>query len=157
MAVAALCLLNWHAQAEVLEGRVVGVNDGDTLSVLIGGRAVSVRLAEIDAPEKAQPYGQASKVSLSGMTVGRGVSLDVQTTDRYGRTVARVYAEDVDVCREQVRRGMTWAYRQYLRGSRLLTDEGGARSARRGLWSDSKPVAPREWRKARRNHTSSGM
>jgi len=133
--------------AEQLSGRVVGVKDGDTLAVLVEGREVRVRLAEIDAPEKKQPFGMVSKASLSLLTFGRTVTLEVQDKDRYGRTVARVFAGDTDVCLEQVQRGMAWAYRKYLRDPRLVEAEANARGRGAGLWSFGDPIPPWEWRK----------
>ena len=137
--------------AETLKGRVVGVADGDTLTVLVDLREVRVRLAEIDAPEKKQPFGTVAKASLAAMTFGRAVTLDVQDTDRYGRKVARVYAGEQDVNLEQVSRGMAWAYRKYARDERIMEAESDAREAGRGLWMAPGAVPPWEWRKGRRS------
>ena len=136
--------------AEQFSGRVVGVKDGDTLAVLVKGREVQVRLAEIDAPEKKQPFGMVSKASLSLLTFGRTVTLEVQDKDRYGRTVARVFAGDTDVCLEQVQRGMAWAHRKYLRDPRLIEAESDARVRGAGLWSFGDPIPPWAWRKGLR-------
>ncbi len=136
--------------AETLVGRVVGVADGDTLTVLVNLREVRVRLAEIDAPEKKQPFGTVAKASLASMTFGRSATLDVQDTDRYGRKVARVYVGEQDVNLEQVSRGMAWAYRKYARDERIMEAEGDAREAGRGLWMAPDVVPPWEWRKGRR-------
>lgn len=138
------------AQAAHRTGRVVGVKDGDTLAVLVEGREVRVRLAEIDAPEKKQPFGMVSRASLSLLTFGRTVTLEAQDTDRYGRTVARVYVGETDICLEQVRRGMAWAYRKYLRDDRLLLAEEAARTRGVGLWSVGDPIPPWAWRKGNR-------
>lgn len=136
--------------AETLMGRVVGVADGDTLTALVDLREVRVRLAEIDAPEKRQPFGTVAKASLAAMTFGRAVTLDVQDTDRYGRKVARVYVGTQDVNLEQVSRGMAWAYRKYARDERIMDAEGDAKDAGRGLWM-MEAVPPWEWRKGRRS------
>ena len=89
--------------ADELRGRVVGVADGDTLTVLDAGRQqIKVRLAEIDAPEKAQPYGQRSKQALSGLCYGREAIIDNKGRDRYGRTIGRVRCGGVDVNAEQM-------------------------------------------------------
>lgn len=137
--------------AETLVGRVVGVADGDTLTALVDLREVRVRLAEIDAPEKRQPFGTVAKASLAAMTFGRAVTLDVQDTDRYGRKVARVYVGTQDVNLEQVSRGMAWAYRKYVRDERIMEAEEEAREAGRGLWMARGVVPPWEWRKGRRS------
>ncbi|WP_337287213.1 thermonuclease family protein [Candidatus Methylomirabilis sp.] len=129
------------------EGRVVGVSDGDTITVLMGGhKQIKVRLAEIDAPEKSQAFGQRSKQSLSDMIFGKSVRVEQRDVDRYGRVVGRVFIGGTDVNAEQVRQGMAWVYRQYLRDTTLLTVEKEAREARRGLWSDPHPVPPWEYR-----------
>ena len=90
-------------RADELRGRVVGVADGDTLTVLDAWRQqIKVRLAEIDAPEKAQPYGQRSKQALSGLCYGREAIIDNKGRDRYGRTIGRVRCGGVDVNAEQM-------------------------------------------------------
>lgn len=104
-----------QAYASTYEGKVVGVSDGDTVTVLMSGRPVKVRLAEIDAPEKRQPFGERSKQSLSDLVYGKQVKVNQQDLDRYGRIVGRVYVESIDVNVEQIKRGMAWIYRQYNR------------------------------------------
>ena len=138
-------------QADELRGRVVGVADGDTLTVLDAGRQqIKVRLAEIDAPEKAQPFGQRSKQSLSGLCYGREEIIDSNGRDRYGRTICRVRCGGADVNAEQIRRGMAWVYDRYATDKRLYPVQTEAQTARRGLWADAAPVPPWEWRKSRR-------
>ncbi|WP_217994846.1 thermonuclease family protein [Methylogaea oryzae] len=105
-----------------------------------------MRLADIDAPEKAQSFGNQSKMSLSGLCFGKQAQVETMTMDRYGRTVGRVRCDGVDANAEQIRRGMAWAYRQYLTDQSLLTMETEAKSARRGLWGDSDPVPPWDYR-----------
>lgn len=145
-------LLSCPAVAEEIVGRVVGVADGDTLTVLVNEREqIKVRLAEIDAPEKKQPFGQRSKQSLSDLCFGKSAVLQKTDTDRYGRTVAKVYCAGVNVNAEQIRRGLAWAYRKYLHDQSLLALENEARAARRGLWSDGEPVPPWEFRKPSRH------
>jgi endonuclease YncB( thermonuclease family) len=89
------------------EGKVVGISDGDTITVLVGGRQqIKVRLAEIDAPEKSQAYGQRSKQSLSDLVFGKQVRIEQQNRDRHGRIVGKAYVGSLDVNAEQVKRGM---------------------------------------------------
>lgn len=141
-------LLSCPAVSEEIVGRVVGVADGDTLTILVNGhKQIKVRLAEIDAPEKSQPFGQRSKQSLSDLCFGKSVALQKTDTDRYGRTVAKVYCDGIDANAEQIRAGLAWAYRKYLHDQSLLVLENEARAARRGLWSDGEPVPPWEFRK----------
>lgn len=138
-------------QAGELRGRVVGVMDGDTLAVLdAGNQEHRVRLAEIDAPEKRQPYGQRSKQSLSGLCFGRDAVIEDRGRDRYGRIIGRVNCGGVDTSAEQVRRGMAWVYDRYVTDRTLYAIQEEARAARLGLWSDPAPVPPWEYRAAGR-------
>lgn len=97
---------------------VIGISDGDTLTVLDEDKQqVKIRLAEIDAPEKKQPFGTKSKQSLSDLCFGKQAEIIPQVKDRYKRTVARVRCAGVDANAEQVNRGMAWVYRQYAVGA----------------------------------------
>jgi len=83
--------LPFSAQAQEHLGRVVGVTDGDTLTLLEPGKQqIKVRLAEIDTPEAAQPYGNRAKQELSKLVFGKTITVKVQDTDRYGRTWSRI-------------------------------------------------------------------
>jgi endonuclease YncB( thermonuclease family) len=103
--VAGIALLMAHPSiAAEIVGRVVGIPDGDTLTVLAdGNRQTKVRLAEFDTPESGQPYGSRARQILSDLAFGKSVQVVVQDTDRYGRTVGRVYAGSLDVNAEMVR------------------------------------------------------
>lgn len=98
---------------------VVGISDGDTLTARCDDQKVKIRLAEIDAPEKAQPFGARSKQHLSDLCFDVEAEVHPQTTDRYGRTVAHVTCDGVDASAEQVRSGMAWVYDQYVLNKRL--------------------------------------
>jgi len=136
------------ATAEGLTGKVVGVTDGDTLTVLVDRQPIQVRLAEIDTPERGQPWANRAKQALSDKVFGQVVELQVVDTDRYGRTVAKVYRDGRDMNREMVREGHAWVYRKYLRDRSLLEDERQAREAEAGLWAlpEAQRVPPWEWR-----------
>jgi endonuclease YncB( thermonuclease family) len=150
--IAAFALASLSAHAD-FTGKVVAVADGDTLTVLREHEQIKVRLNEIDAPEKAQAFGNRSKQSLSELCFDKSATLADQGKDRYGRTLARVHCEGIDANTEQVRRGMAWVYRKYApKGSPLYAVEGEAKAARRGLWVDTEPVPPWEWRKAKREN-----
>ena len=139
------------AAAEVITGRVVRVPDGDTVTLLVDRRQVRVRVGDIDAPEvTGQPYGQASRRSLSEMVAGVDVSVDVKDRDAYGRVVGPLYRNGVNIGREQVRRGYAWAAGRYNRDPLTYPLQLQARYARRGLWADPDPVPPWEWRATRR-------
>lgn len=128
--------------------KVVSVSDGDTLKVLVDGKEKRVRLAEIDTPERDQPWGRKARNALSDKVMHQQVVVDTQYEDQYGRTVARIFLDGRDINRELVAEGHAWAYRKHLKDQRLLDDERAAKSARRGLWSlpESERMPPWEWR-----------
>lgn len=140
------------AHAETLPCKVVGVKDGDTVDCLTPEhRLYKIRLAEIDAPEAHQDYGQRAKQALSAKVFGKQVHVAVQDVDRYGREVGVIWAEGRNVNLALVEDGMAWCYRQYLRDPSCLGLEEEARQRYRGLWgSAQEPVPPWEFRKARR-------
>lgn len=127
---------------------VVGVTDGDTLTARCDGDQIKVRLAEIDAPEKRQPFGMKSKQSLSELCFQRKAEVRQVDRDRYGRVVARVKCDGVDANAEQVRRGMAWVYDKYAKDAGLYKLQDGARASRVGLWEDAQPIPPWDWRRA---------
>ena len=101
------------ALANEFQGRIVGVSDGDTITVLDAkNQQHKVRLAGIDAPEKSQAFGQASKKQLSELVFGKAVVVEWQKLDRYGRVVGKVLLDGFDVCLEQIRKGMAWHYKK---------------------------------------------
>ncbi|BBL71544.1 thermonuclease family protein [Methylogaea oryzae] len=131
----------------LLEGRVVSVHDGDTLTVLTPEhRQIKIRLAQIDAPETSQDFGQRSKQSLSDLAYGKNVRIDAEATDKYGRTVGKVLVDGLDANLEQVKLGMAWVYRQYAKDSAYFTAEDAAKSSKAGLWSQPNPIPPWEYR-----------
>lgn len=154
-----------------LEGRVVGVSDGDTVTVLAAGNIqYKIRLMGIDAPEKSQAFGARAKEALSGLVFGQWVMVQGDKLDRYGRTVGRLWVappeagcrgssacpRSLDANLAQVSAGMAWWYRQYAR-EQVLADRGRYSAAEEtarvhalGLWRDADPVPPWEWRRARR-------
>ena len=144
--------------AGTIEGRVVGVADGDTVTVLDADKVQhKIRLSGIDAPEKAQAFGNRSKESLSGLVFDKRVIVETEKKDRYGRDVGKVLVNGVDANLEQVQRGFAWHYKAYQReqsaNDRMLYDlaESEARTARKGLWRDAEPTPPWDFRKTQRN------
>lgn len=130
---------------------VVGITDGDTIKVRCGEEPVqAVRLAQVDAPEKGQAFGLRSKQHLADLCHERLAVVRRQTTDRYGRMVARVSCAGKDASAELVKAGMAWAYLEYLTDPEIKDLERQARDRARGLWADGAPVAPWEWRKQRK-------
>lgn len=149
-----LTLTSPLAMAADISCKVVGVSDGDTFTCLAAGnKQVKVRMAEIDTPESKQPYGTRSRQALSDLVFGKQVTLKVQDTDRYGRTVARAYVGGTDVNAQLVSQGAAWVYRQYSKDRSLISLEDQARKATRGLWAlpESERMPPWEWRKAGRD------
>jgi endonuclease YncB( thermonuclease family) len=145
-----ILLTTTSAWADELRGRVVGITDGDTLTLLTPERRqVKIRLGEIDAPESRQPYGSRARQALASMVFQQRARVVVQDVDRYGRTVGRVYAGSLDVNAEMVRRGAAWVYRRYSHDPSLLVLEKEARRAQAGLWAlpESQRAPPWEWRK----------
>lgn len=134
----------------VFAALVIAVSDGDTLTALSDQREqIKVRIAEIDAPERRQPFGAASKRSLSDLCFKVRAEIRPTTRDRYGRTVARVTCRGEDASAHQVRSGMAWVFERYASDRSLLRLQDDAKAAARGLWSERTPVPPWEWRKAR--------
>jgi endonuclease YncB( thermonuclease family) len=157
IAVLQVLLLAGSAYAgRTIEGMVKAVYDGDT--VLLATREESrlkVRLYGIDAPETrkpdkaGQPYGDVSRRTLMFKIMGRRVTAEIVDIDQYKRAVAVIRYAGRDINREMVADGMAWAYRQYLQGayeSEYIGAESLARSRRAGLWRDSNPQPPWEFR-----------
>jgi endonuclease YncB( thermonuclease family) len=157
---ATLALVLGTAQAAewIVEGRVVGVSDGDTITVLDDAKTQhKIRFAGIDAPEKGQAFGERSKQSLSALVFQKRVEARCHKKDRYGREVCAVFVSLRDVGLEQIRQGMAWHYKEYQHEQttqdRLVyrDEEENAKARRVGLWKDAKPVPPWEWRKLGRD------
>jgi len=132
-------------------GEVVGVIDGDTIDVMHNGRSERIRLHGIDAPEKSQAFGKASKRTASELSFGRDVTLLEHGRDKYGRTLGEVILpDDRSLNQEMVRSGHAWRYRKYSNDRTLHRLEQAARRSNRGLWQDEDATPPWEYRKARR-------
>lgn len=148
--VLALALL--PAGRGAFEARVIRISDGDSIVVRAGDTNTAIRLADIDAPERGQPWGRQARSELAGMVAGQTVRIVPVERDRYGRTVAGVEVDGVAVNREMVRRGAAWAYRRYLRDRSMLALEREARARAAGLWAlpEAERVAPWDHRQAQR-------
>jgi len=128
-------------------GKVVAVMDGDTLMVMRGNQRVKVRLAEIDAPEKTQAYGNESRQSLEKMVMGKTIQVTSRAVDDYGRIVAMLNVEGLNVNHEQVRLGMAWEYSRFHNNGEVLKLQHEAQQDKRGLWAGEEIVEPSQWRK----------
>ncbi len=143
------------AAASPISGRVVGVSDGDTVTVLDASkRTHKVRLLGIDSPEKSQAFGERAKQSLSDLVFNKQVTVEGGKQDRYGRDLGKIMLDGQDINLEQIRRGMAWHYKQYARDQApedrqaYAEAEIAARQKRLGLWQDSQPVPPWSYRRA---------
>jgi len=152
-----LCLVGgvagMHAGTPTIEGRIVGVSDGDTVTLLDADRRQhKIRLDGIDAPEGGQPFGGTSKRRLSDLVFDREAVAECAKKDRYGRPVCKLLIGGADAGLVQVRSGMTWYFRRYAneldpeRRKHYDDAESVAKAERRGLWADAGPVPPWEWR-----------
>ena len=121
----------------------------NTLRILYRDGQLKVRLAEIDTPERKQPWGTRAKQALSDKVFGKVVGVVEIDRDRYGRIVGRIYLDDRDINREMVAEGHAWVYRKYMRDKTLLGDEAEASNAELGLWSlpEAQTLSPWEWRR----------
>ena len=141
------------AAANVIHGRVVGVSDGDSVTVLDAQKTqYKIRLAGIDAPERAQAFGQKAKESLSDLVFGKSVDVEWSKQDRYGRIVGMITLAGVDINLEQIKRGMAWHYKQYQNEQSpegritYAQSESQARDKKLGLWRDPAPIEPAVFR-----------
>ncbi|MDD5058532.1 MAG: thermonuclease family protein [Sideroxydans sp.] len=142
-----LCCLALSAQAETFSAKVIMVMDGDTMLVLRGNQKIKVRMANIDAPEKDQAFGQQSRDSLQEMIGKKQVQIDSRAADQYGRIVGTISLDGRNINREQVRRGMAWEYSNFHSDKAYVGLQKEARQLQRGLWSQAGPQAPWVWRK----------
>lgn len=149
------CCVAVRAEANEIHARVVGITDGDTITVLTEQRRqMRVRLAQIDAPERRQPFGDRARDMLSQLVFERRVRIVAVGTDRNRRVIGRVFVGSLDVNAEMVRRGGGWVFRRYSDDPMLLRLESEARSARRGIWAlpEAQRLPPWEWRSNGRGH-----
>lgn len=149
-----LCLIAGQVCAASFTGKLVKVLDGDTVEVIHDGKAERIRLAQIDSPEKNQPFGQAAKRYVLDVAALKIVTVEVDTVDRYGRTVGEIFLPNGDNLNKQiVGAGYAWQYKRYSKDSEYADLEAEARTAKRGLWQDNNPVPPWEWRRGKRKTT----
>jgi endonuclease YncB( thermonuclease family) len=150
----ALVSASFAAESWIIEGRVIAVADGDTITILDRDkRQHKIRLNGIDAPEKGQPSGFRSKENLSKLVFDRSVPAECHKVDRYNREICKVLDGSVDVCLEQIRASYAWWYRAYAKKQspedreRYELAEQEAKAKKVGLWRDPNPVPPWEWRR----------
>ena len=136
---------------QTFSGKVVSIKDGDTIEVLYDGKAVRVRLAHVDCPEKGQPYGSNAKTFASDLCFGKVVRVEqTDDPDRYGRLIAEVFSGDRCLNKELVKAGLAWHFLKYSSDGEYARLEREARSGEIGLWSDPHRIAPWDWRQGKR-------
>ena len=128
-------------------GTVVAIHDGDTISVRTARETIRVRLEGIDCPEYRQPYSARAKQFTAELVYRKDVTVDGRGEDQYGRLLARVRVDGVEVNEALVRNGLAWHYQRGEIDPALADAERTARAARAGLWADPNPVPPWRWRR----------
>ncbi|EPN0330442.1 thermonuclease family protein [Salmonella enterica] len=129
------------------KGKVIRVLDGDTIEVLQENKPVRVRLANIDAPEKKQAYGRWSTNQLKSLIAAQSVTVTYTQSDRYGRIIGRVFTTNgIEANQFMVKSGAAWVYERYNTDDELPALQLEAQKMKRGLWADSQPLPPWEWR-----------
>ena len=163
-------LFTFGAQAATIEGKVIKVADGDTVTILVNRQKHRIRLQGIDAPERKQTFGRASGRALSALVAGKRVRVEFDKRDRYGRIVGTVWVsspepscntspcpKNPDAGLHLVEQGLAWWYRRFAKEQteaarkRYERAEAEARRERVGLWREPNPVAPWDWRRQQRN------
>ena len=141
-------LVSQVSNAEYLESlKIKRVVDGDTIHVFYQDEVYKIRLTEIDAPERDQPYGSNSTEYLKNLLKEGMVDVDISGTDRYGRKLGRLYWQGIDINRELVSAGYAWVYDQYVTDNSFYENQSKARNSKKGLWEDQNPLEPWNWRK----------
>jgi micrococcal nuclease len=141
-------ILNLQSQT-TLTAKVVGIKDGDTVVVLDSlNNQTTLRLAEVDCPEKSQPFGTKAKQFTSDQIYRKPIKYVVTDIDRYGRSIAKIYYDDNKyLSAVLIKNGLGWHYKKYSTSKELATFENSARLQKLGLWSDNNQVAPWDWRR----------
>lgn len=144
-----LLFLNYSFCQTALTGRVVGIKDGDTVVVLDSlNNQTTLRLAEIDCPEKSQPFGTKAKQYTSDQIYHKQIKYIVTDIDRYGRSIAKIYYDDNKyLSAELIKSGLAWHYKRYSTSKELANYEIKARKEKAGLWIDINPLEPSAWRR----------
>ena len=150
-----LIALVWPVSApaqvgEVFTAPVTRVADGDTITVTRAGDAIRIRLDGIDTPATNHPFGRAAAAFLSARVLHQHVTVTVKDVDRYGRFVSRVSVGGEDLSLTLVAAGLAWHYVRYSDDAALARAEADARTKKIGLWTQSAPVAPWEFRRQSR-------
>ncbi len=141
-------VLNCYSQKQILKGKVVAITDGDTFKLLTkDSTLIKVRVANIDCPERRQPFSAKAKEFTSEAIFGKNIKLKYLKKDRYGRFICNViYNDSLNLSHELVKYGLAWHYVKYSKDKNLQTLEDEARADKVGLWQDKNAIPPWEWR-----------
>ena len=143
-----ILILCSYANSLEFIGKVVKVSDGDTVTILTSDKTQhKIRLNDIDAPEKKQAFGNKSKDNLAKYIAGKTVTVQYQKKDKYKRILGTIYYNNTDINLQQVKDGYAWVYKKYSNNSSYYEAEKLAIRNKKGLWVDSNPIAPWEFRK----------
>ncbi len=151
---AILFCLGLTLYSETLEGFVVKVSDGDTITVLDSAKTQHrIRLNGIDAPESHQAFGNVSRRALAELVANKSVRIEYKNKDQYGRILGDVFADHVLVNLEMVKRGMAWHYVHFAKDNQELAHaEAEARKQKLGLWVDPNPIPPWDFRQSKKQN-----
>ena len=145
-----LVFLSFDDSSELIQDlKVEKIIDGDTVYATLEGKPYKLRLTEIDAPERDQPFGRQSKVFLRELLKDGEFDADISGKDQYGRYLARLYDNGVDINRKMVNEGMAWVYDFYVTDKTFYKNQQSAQQEKKGIWSKRFPAPPWEWRRAR--------
>ena len=135
--------------SQTYTGKVIGIKDGDTIVVLDSlNYQTTLRLAEVDCPEKSQAFGTKAKQFTSDEIYLKQIKYIVTDVDRYGRSIAKIYYDNNKYLSEEIiRNGFGWQYKKYSSSKLLAKLEEEARKNKRGLWIDPNPIYPSDWRR----------
>lgn len=148
-----LILMTTATNAGTLTGLVVGVTDGDTLTLLVDRHQYKIRIGSIDAPERHQAWGDKSKLNLSRLSFSKTAVADCPKIDRWGRQICKVTVNGVDIGLEQVKDGLAWWYRKYAKEQAAEDQtiyenaELMSQLSRLGLWAETNPTPPWDFRR----------
>lgn len=145
-----LLFVNITFSQTTLTAKVIGIKDGDTVVVLDSlNNQITLRLAEVDCPEKNQPFGTKAKQFTSDQVYLKTIKYVITDTDRYGRSIAMIYydSDNKYLSAEIIKAGMGWHYKRYSTSKELANLEISAKKNKKGLWIDNNPIEPSAWRK----------
>lgn len=145
--------INKIKQPTTINCKVIGIKDGDTFEVLFNNKKLVVRLAHIDCPERKQPFYQNAKQYASSLCFGKNVTLVHNNNfDRNKRLIAEVYIGTLNINKNLVKSGLAWHFKKYSNNTEYAIIEMEAKRNKIGIWSENNPIAPWEWRKAKKKN-----